>query len=413
MTDRADFPGDSPTSSFSSKPSNPAEWASFWIEVTRKCCLKKGMTKDRSHICTEKLRSFFMENKCHPRKITPDTIRDFLSTVYYNDRHIFEDVFAALESLYELFTFKYPKETLHQQNAIQNFMVPETDQLTGRLLTELKLKEASHSTRKIYCREVSKYLDYLNRAPTPDDRPAIESYLLMLRNERKLSPRTINLVAAAIAALYKMVLHSEIAVKDIPRMKPGKDLPKVYGQGDVGKLIDCIENVKHRLVVMFVYGCGMRLAEVRVLKLSDIDFDRKVIRINGKGSKQRDVPLDPCLATPLQSYLAIHSQQTYLFEGRQKGKPYPPRTIQKIYENACRKSAINRKGGIHSLRHSYATHLHEQGVDINKIKTLLGHSSVKTTQIYTHVSKAEIAKIRSPLATLPSSHVSDIDREHK
>jgi site-specific recombinase XerD len=105
-----------------------------------------------------------------------------------------------------------------------------------------------------------------------------------------------------------------------------------------------------------------------------------------------------CLKTGMSIDRAMYHGLTYLFEGREKGKPYPKRTIQKIYDNACSNSDICRKGGIHSLRHSYATHLLEQGMDINKIKTLLGHSSIKTTQIYTHVSKEEIAKIRSPLA---------------
>ena len=136
------------------------------------------------------------------------------------------------------------------------------------------------------------------------------------------------------------------------------------------------------------------------MRVKNIDWDRKVIRINGKGSKQRDIPIDESFGPLLFAYLAENKDLIYLFEGMTTGKPYSRRTIQKIYENACKKAEINRKGGIHSLRHSYATHLLEQGVDINKIKTLLGHSCVKTTQMYTHVSREEISKIRSPLSTL-------------
>ena len=165
-------------------------------------------------------------------------------------------------------------------------------------------------------------------------------------------------------------------------------------------MIGCVQNLKHRLVLILGYGGGMRLGEIGVLKVNDIDWDRKMIRINGKGSKQRDIPLDDCFVEPFKTYLSANPGLIYLLEGREKGKPYPPRTIQRIYDNACEKAGIIRKGGIHSLRHSFATHLLEQGVDINKITILLGHSSVKTTQIYIHVSREEIAKIRSPLASI-------------
>jgi site-specific recombinase XerD len=159
---------------------------------------------------------------------------------------------------------------------------------------------------------------------------------------------------------------------------------------------------KHKLILMLAYGCGLRLAEIAVLRPSDIDWNREVIRIHGKGSKERDVPLDQCFHIPLKTYLAANRGLVYLFEGSEERRPYPPRTIQKIYDNVCNKSKIQRRGGIHSLRHSFATHLLEQGVDLRKIQVLPGHSSVKTTQIYTHISREEIAKIRSPLASLMS-----------
>jgi len=247
--------------------------------------------------------------------------------------------------------------------------------------------------------------------PSPDDRKEIESFLLRLSNNDHLAPRTVNLASAAISYFYKFIIDDASVTDGIPKMKPGKSLPKVYGQGDIDKIISGVRNEKHQLVIMLAYGLGLRLNEIRQLRVADIDWDRKIIRIRGKGSKERDLPLDDCMVTPLNTYLSENPDLIYLFEGRKKGKQYPERTIQKIYENAAGKATVPRKGGIHSMRHSYATHLLEAGVDINKIKTLLGHSSIKTTQIYTHVSKEEIAKIRSPLASLNSIKRNGVDKE--
>ena len=216
----------------------------------------------------------------------------------------------------------------------------------------------------------------------------------------KLGPRTVNLTSAAITFFYSNVVNAKQAVDTIPRMRPGNSLPKVYGQGDIKRILSTTHNPKHLPVLLLVYGCGLRLEEIRTLKVKDIDWDRLTIRIRGKGSKERELPIDDCFKTLLHDYLSANPNQTFLFEGMKKDRSYSRRTVQKIYDDACRKAGIIKKGGIHSFRHSYATHLLEQGVDINKIKTLLGHSSVKTTQIYTHVSREEIAKIRSPLAAL-------------
>jgi len=120
--------------------------------------------------------------------------------------------------------------------------------------------------------------------------------------------------------------------------------------------------------------------------------------LKGKGNKQRQVMLDPTIASELKNYLEFHNNNTYIFEGAKKGKPYSRRTIQKIYENACKKARIKRKGGIHTLRHSFATHLLEQGIDLRQIQEVMGHSSIKTTQIYTHVNSETIKNIKSPIA---------------
>ena len=236
--------------------------------------------------------------------------------------------------------------------------------------------------------------------PGDDDSKSIGDYLIHLKTDLGQAPRTVNLAAAALSFFYRKVIGKHAAVDLLPRMKPGKSLPKVYSSNDVERMINNVENPKHRLVLMLAYGCGLRLSEIQNLAPADIDWDRGVIRIKGKGSKERQVMLDPVLGHALKRYLAGKPDCRYVFEGQSKGSPYPKRTIEKIYENACRSAGIQRKGGIHSLRHTFATHLLEQGTGLRHIQEVLGHSSIKTTEIYTLVSNKEISKIRSPLSTL-------------
>jgi integrase/recombinase XerD len=185
------------------------------------------------------------------------------------------------------------------------------------------------------------------------------------------------------------------------RMKTGKALPRVHAPENVSRIINAPSNVKHRLILMLTYGCGLRLGEVCMLKPSDIDIERRVVWVRkGKGKKDRIVMLDDTIAPYLVSWLQTGCGRKYLFEGYTPGKHLSKRTIEKIYTNACNKQGINTQGGIHSLRHDFATHLLEQGVDLRYIQELLGHSSSKTTEIYTHVAAHKITQIRSPIAVL-------------
>jgi len=243
-------------------------------------------------------------------------------------------------------------------------------------------------------------MDSLKEPPTNDDGQAIKTHLLALKFSNGYAARTVNLAAAAISFFYREIIRNSASVDSLPRMKPGKSLPKVYAAEELERMIGVLKNEKHRLVLFMAYGCGMRLSEIQNLKPKDIDWDRRVIRIKGKGAKDRQVMLDPCIAGFLKIYLSKRPNLVYLFEGQTAGSPYPKRTIEKIYDNACRAAGIARKGGIHSLRHTFATHLLEQGTGLRQIQELLGHSSIKTTEIYTHVSNKEISKIRSPLANL-------------
>jgi site-specific recombinase XerD len=269
------------------------------------------------------------------------------------------------------------------------------------LQSELKVRNYSPRTIKNYGAAVSQYLHWLNREPAEKDVPEIKRFQLYLKETRKYSPRTVNLVTAAIQFFYLNVLKYRLPVEHLPRMKTGRPLPKVYSEKEIEKILSVDMNPKHRLLLMLAYGCGARLSELRYLKRDDIKIDRDLILIRqGKGKKDRIVMLDPIIKVEIERYLKLNLSKTYLFEGYSPGIPLTTMTISKIYHHACEKAGVICQGGIHTLRHSFATHLLEHGTDLRFIQELLGHSNSKTTEIYTHVSAKAIGKIRSPIAHL-------------
>jgi site-specific recombinase XerD len=184
-------------------------------------------------------------------------------------------------------------------------------------------------------------------------------------------------------------------------MKTGGTLPKVYSQQQVQKLISAVGNAKHQLVLILAYGCGLRLEEIRTLNYTDFDFDKSLLRLKqGKDSKDRVIMLDPVIQQCVENYCISTKIKGNIFTNDSSGELLSRRTLSKIFDNACIKAGVIKLGGIHTLRLCFATHLLEQGTDLRYIQKLLGHSSSKTTEIYTHVSAKSISKIRSPIAQL-------------
>ncbi len=358
------------------------EWREIWLSKLSSQMSKGEIPREKAELYYFTIKEFLTKNPKAPKFIPVD---DFIKHL----EPLNDNAFEAMHFFYNGIA-----DTEKYQFELKRF------QLIQKLKHELKLKNYSIKTQKNYYNIVKEFLYRIKDLPDgkrPDD---AKQYILYLKDEKKHASSTINVASAALSFFYKKVLDSKIMTEKIPRMKTGKDLPKVYSQDNVRKILDSVNNPKHKLVLLLAYGCGLRLSEIVMLRPIHIDFSRMVIRIQGKGSKERDLPLDPCLAGPIDRYIKENPGLNYLFEGVKKNKPYPPRTVQKIYDNACKKAKIKRRGGIHTLRHSFATHLLEQGVDLRKIQVLLGHSNIKTTQIYTHVSQEEISKIRSPLSSL-------------
>jgi site-specific recombinase XerD len=277
----------------------------------------------------------------------------------------------------------------------------ERSALLDKLRLEIKSRNYSRKTYKGYINAASRFLDRLTPESSKDWTCAFKEHLVWLRDVVHLAPSSINHDAASIKFFMEEVLQVKPGTDLCTRMKTGKTLPRVHSAENISLLIKTPSNPKHRLILMLTYGCGLRLGEVQNLKPEDIDVDRKILWVRkGKGKKDRMVMLDENLLPYVVDWLENGCGTGYLFEGYVPGKAISERTIEKVYTNTCHKLDINHQGGIHSLRHTFATNLLEQGVNLRYIQELLGHASSKTTEIYTHVAANTITSIRSPIAAL-------------
>ena len=187
---------------------------------------------------------------------------------------------------------------------------------------------------------------------------------------------------------------------DIPRPKKDKKLPIVLSRDEIKLIIKNTYNLKHRTTIALIYGTGIRLGETVNISVRDIDFQRKLIHIRaGKGKKDRIVPLPEFLVKQINQYLDQYKPIEFLFEGW-GNKQYSPRSVQSILKKALKAANISKNASVHSLRHTFATHSLEDGIDIRLIQEILGHRNIKTTEIYTHISNANILSIQSPIDKL-------------
>ena len=188
---------------------------------------------------------------------------------------------------------------------------------------------------------------------------------------------------------------------EIKRPRKDKKLPVVLSGGEVSKILSAVSNIKHKAILMIIYSAGLRVSEVVKLKVEDIDDERKLIRVKGaKGRKDRYTILSDKALETSEIYLKSHKPKKWLFTGAKKTGHLNIRSVQKIFDNAVKSAGIRKDVSVHCLRHSFATHLLESGVDLRYIQELLGHKSSKTTEIYTHVSNKNLGKIKSPLDNL-------------
>jgi len=269
-----------------------------------------------------------------------------------------------------------------------------------KLEKELISRKYSQKTIKSYLHYSSDFINYIKKPISSITDEEIKSYVFELANTRNYSASSINVAINSIKFLFEEIFHKAFAANLITRPKKDKKLPIVFSLQEVGKIISAADNLKHQLLLMITYSAGLRVGEVINLKFNDIDFERKMIRIiSGKGRKDRYTILSDVVIERLRIYSETASG-IWVFSGQGGDKPLTIRAAEKIFEKALLKSHVKKDAGIHSLRHSFATHLLETGTDIRYIQKLLGHANVKTTEIYTHVSQKHISKIISPLDTI-------------
>ena len=210
-----------------------------------------------------------------------------------------------------------------------------------------------------------------------------------------------NQVISALKIYFRVILHkSELAIR-LERPRGGRHLPDIFSVEEVERLLKSIRNTKHRAAIALIYACGLRRSELIHLQLRDVDSKRKLLIIKGgKGDKDRVVPLPDRMIEMLREYYKLYRPASWLFEGAEKGEQWSETSLREVFIRAIKAAGIKKRLTLHSLRHTYATHLLENGIDLRFIQVLLGHKSSRTTEIYTHVMARSIEKIRSPFENL-------------
>ncbi|MBM7624276.1 site-specific tyrosine recombinase/integron integrase [Sporohalobacter salinus] len=264
---------------------------------------------------------------------------------------------------------------------------------------EIKLQNYSSKTCDVYLGHIRRYVEYHAKKPKELKENDVREYLLLLLEKQERSSGYTNQALSAIKFLYNEVLEKERVTVNIPRPKKGRKLPNVLSEEEVAEILSVLKNYKHRAILNLVYSAGLRVSEVVSLKVEDIDSERMLIRVKqGKGKKDRYTLLSEVALKELRRYSKKYRiEEGWLFPGGKEGTYLTERSVQRVFKKACRKAGIKKEVGIHSLRHSFATHLLEKGTDLRYIQKLLGHKNLKTTERYTHVSKKNIEDIKSPL----------------
>jgi site-specific recombinase XerD len=256
--------------------------------------------------------------------------------------------------------------------------------LREKMKQEMILVGLAESTQKIYLRAVTHLHDYYNKSPRQLTEQEIKSYLLYLKQQKRLAPNTYNTQIYGLRFFYCITLRNPLFKLNLPVTKVTYKLPDILSANEVQRIIKAVGNIKHRTLLMVIYSAGLRVSEAVNLRISDIDRDRMTFHIRcAKGGKDRYVILSPVVYQALRDYWKTCQFKDYVFPSKKNiDKPLSTHRASQIFKDAKRGANITKSGGIHSLRHGFATHLLESGADIFAIKTLLGHSSIQSTVRY-------------------------------
>jgi integrase/recombinase XerD len=274
--------------------------------------------------------------------------------------------------------------------------------LRKQLEADLVVRGMAYRTREAYIGAVAGLAKYYGRSPDRISEAEVQRYLFHLLDERKLAASTCNIVASGLQFFYRVTLKRKEAEFALPRPKLPSKLPQILSREEIARLIESTTNLKHRAMLMTAYGAGLRLSELCHLKLKDIDSSRMTIRVDqGKGAKDRYTLLSPRLLAELRRYWLAYRPKLWLFaQARNPHEPMSRTTTQKIFYAAKARSGITKECGIHGLRHAFATHLLEAGVDVHTIQRLMGHGHISSTLRYFHLADRHLTATPSPLELL-------------
>jgi site-specific recombinase XerD len=283
--------------------------------------------------------------------------------------------------------------------------------LRQKMIKVMQLQNLADQTQRSYLQSVKGLSQHYQKSPDTISKEMIEDYLLYLKNDKGNTTESVGVVVTGLRFFYNKVIEKPVSFNFRIR-KINRKLPSILTQQEVWKLINTPKNLKHRLALMTTYSAGLRAKEMTTLKPENIDSKRMLIKVKGKGGKQRYTILSKKLLKQLRRYYKHVQPKTYLFPSSFKTKQNQPITYQTayaIYEKARKKAGIKSGSGIHTLRHSFATHLLEAGYDIRRIQVLMGHTRLSTTMIYLHVSRKTLSRIPSPLDLIDKLHAQKED----
>lgn len=280
-------------------------------------------------------------------------------------------------------------------------LVPEFENVVRKLEHQVTLRGQSLSTLKNYIQRIALFVVHFEKLPEKIDPKEVNEYLVALARDPKSPSRSsFKHMVYGLRYYYRLLGMNKNAIA-LPSLKKEAKLPVILNQQELKELFAAPTLLKQRVVLALTYSAGLRGQEVINLKISDIDFDRKIIHIRqSKYKKDRIVPLAASMAIGLKKYLKAENPYLWLFNGKEPDGRYSVRGLSWVMRENLKKTSVKKDVNLHSLRHSYATHLLEQGVNIVTLKELLGHADITTTMIYLHVAQCELIKAHSPLDTL-------------
>lgn len=268
--------------------------------------------------------------------------------------------------------------------------------LREKMLEDLKLHGLAKNTQDLYVRAVRQLANYCQKPPDQIKEEELRQYFLYLTQVKKIAPSTLTIAVCGIKFFYEHTLHRHWTILNLVRSPRERKLPEVLTIEEVHRILGCVRHLRFKACLGTIYACGLRVHEGTHLQVKDIDSASEIIHIrNGKGGKDRNVPLPQSILKILRQYWVTHRNPVWIYPSRDKEviyrmdeatKPMTVRTVQRAFLEALQESGVTKNATVHTLRHSWATHLYEAGVDLLIIQAYLGHSSPATTSIYTHLT---------------------------